>query len=249
MGGGNHVADPPALSQLIVGAGALPRVWLRPPGYGMIAGRSKSAGLERRATKQTMSGSRPDARGFLARLVASPCCAAITTEDRLDSALASRAEILFILRGNGLNLTPVVRQIHEAGKLVAAHLDLIAGLRADRAGIAWLGRSGVDAIISSHGQLMPAIRSEGMTAIQRLLLVRRSQLGTALGAISHSAPDILEVLPGVILPDVIHMMPRFGLPLLAGGFVRTEAEVRAIFAAGAVGVTTSWEPLWGLERG
>lgn len=191
-----------------------------------------------------MSYSRPDAREFLARLGRSPCCAALTSEDQLDAALASRVEAIFILRGNGLDLAPVVRRIHESGKLVAVHLDLVAGLRADRSGVAWLGQSGVDAIISSHGQLMPAIRNEGMTAIQRLLLVRGSQLNPALTAIARAEPDIVEMLPGVILPQVIGLMPTFEVPLLAGGFVRTEAEARAILAAGAVGITTSWEPLW-----
>ena len=193
-----------------------------------------------------MSYSRPDAREFLARLGRSPCCAATTSEDQLDAALVSRVEAIFILRGNGLDLAPVVRRIHESGKLVAVHLDLVAGLRADRSGVAWLGQSGVDAIISSHGQLMPAIRNQGMTAIQRLLLMRRSQLNPALTAISRFEPDIVEMLPGVILPQVIRMMPMFEVPLLAGGFVRTEADTRAILAAGAVGITTSWEPLWGL---
>ncbi len=194
-----------------------------------------------------MSYSRPNARAFLARLAASPCCAAITAEHQVEAALASPAAILFILRGNGLDLAPLVRRIHDAGKLVAVHLDLVAGLRADRAGVAWLDRSGADAIISSHGQLMPAIRHGGMTAIQRLLLVRRSLLSAAITAVSHAAPDIVEVLPGVILPSVIGLMRTFDVPLLAGGFVRTEAETRALLRCGAVGVTTSWEPLWGLD--
>ncbi len=192
---------------------------------------------------------RPDAQEFIARLRRSPCCAATTSDAKLDAALASRAQIIFILRGNGLNLSPVVRRIHDAGKLVAVHLDLVEGIRADRAGIAWLGQSGVDAIISSHGPLMPAIRHEGMTAIQRMLLVRQSLLSSAFAAVVRSAPDILEVLPGVILPNVLHLMPAFNIPLLGGGFVRTEEEARAILAAGAVGVTTSWEPLWGLNGG
>jgi glycerol uptake operon antiterminator len=173
----------------------------------------------------------------------------VTVEDQLDGALASRAQILFLLRGDAFDLAPTVRRIHDAGKLVAAHLDLLAGIRADQAGVAWLARAGVDAIISSHGQLMPAIRSREIVAIQRLLLVRRSHLHAAVGAISKSAPDIVEVLPGVILPNVAHLFPRLGVPLLAGGFVRTEAEARAIMASGAIGVTTSWEPLWDLHLG
>lgn len=184
------------------------------------------------------------AEDLLERISRARCCAAITVDQRLEVALASRAEVLFILRGNGLDIAPFIRRIHDAGKLVAVHLDLIAGLRADRAGVAWLARSGVDAIISSHGQLMPAVKQEGVVAIQRLLLVRRNQLRAAIAAIARAAPDFVEVLPGVILPDVIQLMPRFDVPLLAGGFIRTEAEARAAIAAGAVGVTTSWPPLW-----
>jgi glycerol uptake operon antiterminator len=184
------------------------------------------------------------AEDLLERISRARCCAAITVDQQLEVALASRAEVLFILRGNGLDIAPFIRRIHGAGKLVAVHLDLIAGLRADRAGVAWLARSGVDAIISSHGQLMPAVKQEGVVAIQRLLLVRRTQLHAAVAAIARAAPDFVEVLPGVILPDVIQLIPRFDVPLLAGGFIRTEAEARAAVAAGAVGVTTSWPPLW-----
>ena len=189
----------------------------------------------------------PTAQEFLDRLAAFPCCAAMTVEDQLDDALASRAQILFLLRGDAFELAATVRRIHDAGKLAAAHLDLLAGIRADQSGVAWLARAGADAIISSHGQLMPAIRSHNIVAIQRLLLVRRSHLQAAVGAISRSAPDIVEVLPGVILPDVAHLFPRLDVPLLAGGFVRTEAEARAIMRSGAIGVTTSWQPLWDLD--
>jgi glycerol uptake operon antiterminator len=49
----------------------------------------------------------------------------------------------------------------------------------------------------------------------------------------------------VILPSVIGFMPRFNVPVLAGGFVRTAADVQAILAAGALGATTSSQALWG----
>jgi glycerol uptake operon antiterminator len=189
----------------------------------------------------------PDAAAFIERVAADPCCAAITGEEGLDEALASRAPVIFVLRGDGLSVGHLVRQIHDADKLVAVHVDLVGGLRADRAGIDWLAGAGVDAVISSHGQLMAAIRHGGMTAIHRLLLVRRSQLDTAVAAIGRSNPNIVEILPGVILPSVVAMMPRFEVPVLAGGFVRTEAEVHAILSAGALGVTTSTRALWGTD--
>jgi glycerol uptake operon antiterminator len=189
----------------------------------------------------------PSPEDFVGRLAASPCCAAIVADDHLQEALASRAPILFILRGNGLELAPIIRRVHDAGKLAAVHLDLVDGLRVDHWAVAWLARSGADAIITSHGQLISVIRAEGLVAIQRLLLSRRSHLDTAVTAISRSSPDIVEVLPGVILPKIAHLMPRFRAPVLAGGFVRTEVDARAILAAGAVGVTTSMPELWALD--
>jgi len=181
---------------------------------------------------------------FLSRLAEAPCCAAITSEDSLEAALGSAVSALFILRGDGLELRPTIERIHAAGKLVAVHLDLIEGLRADRQAVIWLAGLGVDAVISSHGQLMQSIQRERIVAIHRLLLVRRGLLDSAISAVERGQADIVEVLPGVILPDVRHLLPRLNQPLLAGGFIRTEEEARAALAAGAAGVTTSTRALW-----
>lgn len=196
-----------------------------------------------------MPSQRSIVAAFMARLTASPCCAAVTSEERIGPALESPVPIIFVLRADGLELRPVVRRVHDAGKLVAVHLDLIDGVRPDRAGVAWLARTGVDAIISSHGQLMPAIQREGAVAIHRLLLTRESLLRTALTAIARSRADIVEVLPGAILPDVASLLPRLDVPLLAGGFIRTAADARAVLAAGAAGVTTSSEDVWSATFG
>lgn len=183
---------------------------------------------------------------FLARLEQSRCCAAIVSDEQLELVLASRTPIVFVLRGNGLALGPCIRRIHEADKLAAVHLDLVDGVRADSRGVAWLARLGADAIITSHGRLMPVIRKEGAVAILRLLLSRRTHLDTAFTAVSRSGPDIIEVLPGVILPTLAALMPSFGVPLLAGGFIRTQADAEDVIAAGATGITTSAPNLWGM---
>lgn len=182
---------------------------------------------------------------IVARLREHPCCAAIVETTQLEVALRSPTPLVFVLRGNGLALGPIVRRIHDAGKLAAIHLDLVDGIRADARGVAWLVRSGADAIITSHGALMPVIRDEGAIAIQRLLLSRRTHLEAAFTALARSRPDIVEVLPGAILPGLVEQMPPIGVPLLAGGFIRTERDVRAVLGAGADGITTSEASLWG----
>ena len=190
----------------------------------------------------------PDAASFLSSLSAFPCCPATTTGDQFLRALESRAEVVLILRANGLELAPFIVQAHARGKLVAIHLDLVSGLRSDRSSVQWLRESGADAVISSRGHLMPAIKRERMTAIQRLLLVRQTQLSTGVGSIRRSEPDIVEILPGVVLPQILHLLPDLGRPLLAGGFVRSVDDIQALLGSGAVAVTSSKEELWSLPH-
>ena len=194
------------------------------------------------------AGSRPRPAEFIAALAISPCCPAVTTDEQFDRALLSPAEVLFVLRANGLELGHLVGRAHERGKLIAVHLDLLAGRRADRAAVGWLARAGADAVITSHGHLVAAIRNQSMVAVQRLLAAHASQLAAGLASIARSEPDVVEFLPGVVLPQVRHLLPRPGPPMLAGGFVRSRDDVRAILAAGGLAVTTSRENLWGMSR-
>ena len=181
---------------------------------------------------------------FVARLREQPCCAAVVAEPYLEQALSSTSAIVVILRGDGLALRESIDRIHAAGKLAAVHLDLVDGLEADIHGVSWLARCGADAIISSRGSLMPAIRREGRLAIHRVLLSRRSHLDSAMKAAARAAPDVLEVLPGILLPSITQLLPRLGIPVLAGGFIRSQDDIRAVMAAGAAGVTTSQADLW-----
>src|SRR5581483_12384373 len=86
---------------------------------------------------------------LLERLARFPRGAAVKGGSDLDRALASRAGVVFILRGDGLELAPVIKRVHDAGKLAAVHLDLVEGLSQDRTAVRWLVRAGADAIISS----------------------------------------------------------------------------------------------------
>ena len=196
-----------------------------------------------------MTYSPPDPAAFVARIVANPCCAAITEDDRLEEALASQLPRCLRASRQRPDARTPVRGATRPRSSWRSTSTWLPDCGADRASVSWLAGAGVDAVISSHGQLMAPIHHERMTAIHRLLLTRRSQLDTAIAAIGRSAPNIVELLPGVLLPSVAGRLPDFGVPLLAGSFVRTEADVAAVLAAGALGVATSAPALWGTPAG
>ncbi len=179
----------------------------------------------------------------LARLY--PVAAAIKSSDDMDIALASDALLLFVLKGDALHLAPFIAQAHKLGKGVVVHIDLVGGIGKDRAGIQHIRQMGGDAIITSRSQLISAGKAEGLTTIQRLLLVDDSALETGARTIARSAPDLVEVLPGIIFPQVAsqlrHLLPG---PFIAGGFIRTAADIQLIQSAGAILSSSSTSDLW-----
>jgi len=179
----------------------------------------------------------------LARLY--PVAAAIKSSSDMDTALASDALLLFVLKGDALHLAPFIAQAHKLGKGVVVHIDLVGGIGKDRAGIQHIRQMGGDAIITSRSQLISAGKAEGLTTIQRLLLVDDSALETGVRTIARSAPDLVEVLPGIIFPQVApqlrHLLPG---PFIAGGFIRTSADIQRIQSAGAILSSSSTSDLW-----
>ncbi len=179
----------------------------------------------------------------LARLY--PVAAAIKSADDMDVALASDALLLFVLKGNAFQLAPFIAQAHKSGKGVVVHVDLVSGIGKDRAGIQHIRQMGGDAIITSRSQLISAGKAEGLITIQRLLLVDDSALETGARTIARSSPDLVEVLPGIIFPQVANQLRHLlSGPFIAGGFIRTAADIQRIQSAGAILSSSSTSELW-----
>ncbi len=174
-----------------------------------------------------------------------PVAAAIKSNEDMELALRSDVSLLFLLKGDAFQLAPFVEQVHERGKGIVVHVDLVSGIGKDRAGIHYLHQIGVDAIITSRSQLVSAGRAEGLVTIQRLLLVDDSALETGVRTIARAAPDVVEVLPGVIFPSVAPMLQQMlPGPFIAGGFIRSAEDVAHIHAAGGILSSSSTYALW-----
>lgn len=174
-----------------------------------------------------------------------PVAAALKTDEDMALALESDALLLFLLKGDAFQIGPFVVQAHQRGKGVVVHIDLVSGIGKDRAGIQYLHEIGVDAVITSRSQLVSAGKAAGLVMIQRLLLTDDSALETGARTIARAAPDFVEVLPGIIFPQVAPTLRRLlPGPFIVGGFIRHADDVARIQAAGAVLSSTSTPELW-----
>src|SRR5213595_1538915 len=169
-----------------------------------------------------------------------PVAAVIRRAEDLPRALASAVPAVFFVRAPAFHLGPLVWAVQARHKMAFVHIDLIAGLGKDRAGVAFLAREiGVNGIITSHSALVAAARAERVIAIQRLLLYDDLALPSALAALDHARPDIVEVLPGVIFPLVVdRIRARVPLPIIVGGFVTEPEQRNAVLERGAPAIST-----------
>jgi glycerol uptake operon antiterminator len=174
-----------------------------------------------------------------------PVAAAVKSSEDMQIALESDALLLFVLKGDAFQIEPFVVQAHQKGKGIVIHIDLVGGIGKDRAGIQYLREIGVDGVITSRSQLVAAGRAEGLVTIQRLLLIDDSALETGVRTMARAAPDFIEVLPGIIFPEVASILQQMlPGPFIAGGFIRNATEVARIQAAGAVLSSSSTYGLW-----
>src|SRR5438477_5849549 len=174
-----------------------------------------------------------------------PVAAAMKSNEDMQVALDSDALLLFLLKGDAFQLAPFIAQAHQRSKGVVVHVDLVSGIGKDRAGIQYLRQIGVDAIITSRSQLVSAGRAEGLVTIQRLLVADDSALETGIRTIARAAPDIVEVLPGIIFPEIAATLKQqLAGPFIAGGFIRTAADVARVHAAGVILSSSSTYALW-----
>jgi glycerol uptake operon antiterminator len=175
-----------------------------------------------------------------------PVAAAIRRAEDLPRALQSQVPAVFFLRAPAFHLGPLVWAVQARGKMAFVHIDLIAGLGKDHAGVTFLTREiGVNGIITSHGNLIAAAKGDRVITVQRLLLHDEFGLQPAMAALERARPDIVEVLPGVIFPEIAdELRERITVPIIAGGFIKERPTMEAARLAGARAITTSSVDLW-----
>ncbi|MBB6675106.1 glycerol-3-phosphate responsive antiterminator [Cohnella nanjingensis] len=142
-------------------------------------------------------------------------------------------------------IKPILEMANASGKKVLLHADLIEGLKNDEYAAEFLCQVMKPAgLISTRAGVIAKTKQNGLLAIQRLFLLDSHALEKSYALLERSKPDYIEVLPGVMPHMIEEVLGRAGIPIFAGGLIRTVADVEQAIAAGASAVTTSRMELW-----
>ncbi len=135
---------------------------------------------------------------------------ALQNKEDLDVALASKANVVFLLTGSIFNTQELVARIKAAGKHVFLHLEFLEGIAADKSGVAYVAQHICPTgIISTRSNMIKVAKELNLLAIQRIFLIDTSAVHKGMKVTEQSQPDAIEVMPG-IMPRVIHELTRSG---------------------------------------
>ncbi|WP_226580502.1 glycerol-3-phosphate responsive antiterminator [Halobacillus litoralis] len=166
-----------------------------------------------------------------------------------ESLLESDTDYIILLESRLGLLRKLVKVGQKAGKKIFVHVDLIQGLKADDYGMEYIGQEvKPDGVISTRAHVIQQAKKYNLLSVQRLFLIDSQAIEHNVKIIQRTAPDFVEVLPGILPGMIQEIRGHIGIPVIAGGLIRTEEEVESALASGAAAVSTSRAELWRLNN-
>lgn len=170
--------------------------------------------------------------------------AAVRTEEDFQAALGSSVDVIFLLYSNILTVDEHIKAAHEANKKIFIHMDFAEGIGKDRAGMEFLKRMDVDGILTTKTNMIRPAKDAGLITVQRFFILDSHSVDTALDSIRIAKPDVVEIMPGVVVKKIKEFADKVNTPILVGGLLEFKEEVDAAIDAGATAVSTADRILW-----
>ncbi|WP_408009795.1 glycerol-3-phosphate responsive antiterminator [Pseudalkalibacillus sp. A8] len=162
-----------------------------------------------------------------------------------EKLLNTNFEYLVLLDSHISQLKSLSQTAKRHDKKLLVHADLIQGLKNDEHAAEFLSQEiKVDGLISTRASVILTAKKKGVLAIQRLFLLDSSALKKSYSLLEKTKPDFIEVLPGIMPPIIKEVHEKTGIPIFAGGLIRTIEDVESALSSGATAVTTSRSKLW-----
>jgi len=156
------------------------------------------------------------------------------------------------LQGGKLTELPRVMSVFRDPRLehvaLFLHIDLVAGLENNEAGLEYLAEySQLTGIVTVHHHLAAAAKRMNLLTVVRLFLSDTRAVERGLAVVSKSKPNAIEILPAAVALKVSGDFRALPIPRITGGLCRTEADVNEAIGSGCLAVTTTRQELWALN--
>ena len=188
-------------------------------------------------------------REFVEAIEAAPIVAAVKDDAGLEMCLKSDVDAVFILYGDICTVSDIVAKVKDAGKIAMVHMDLISGLSPRDISLDFIRKyTRADGIITTKSNLITHAKEIGLATVLRHFVLdsmalinieRQSHAGR------ESQPDMIEILPGIIIPKMIKKICAMSrVPVICGGLIQEKEDVLNALASGAAAISTTSSKVW-----
>ncbi len=184
-------------------------------------------------------------KDFIEKMTKSPVVAAVKDIARLDEAINSKSDIIFLLCGNIFNLKDCVEKVRKSGKVIFIHVDLIDGFSRDATALSYINSEiKPDGIISTKNSQLKCASQLGLLTVQRLFIIDSLSIETTVKASAAIKPDAVEIMPGIMPNITKKLSSQLEVPVIVGGLISRKEDIENAINSGARGVSTSDADLW-----
>lgn len=182
---------------------------------------------------------------FFEKISDNPIIAAVNNLDKVDDAIDSPAEIIFMLTGDIFTIGDIVKKIQAKGKSVFLHIDLLDGFSRDAIALEYISKTiKPDGIITTKNNLVKVAMDLGLFTIQRFFILDSLSLAKGIQSMKHNKPNAIEILPGVNAKITKIVIRETKIPVITGGLIMDKEDVINSIKAGAIGISTTKKELW-----
>lgn len=182
---------------------------------------------------------------FLDKIQINPIIAAVKDLNKLDNAIASPCEIIFLLTGDIFNLKEIVERVKSKDKNIFIHVDLIDGFSKNVTALKYINEYIMpDGIISTKSTLIKNAKDMNIFAIQRFFILDSLSLDNAIETMRTLHPDAVEILPGIMSKITHTLYQHTKKPIITGGLIKDKEDVIGSIKSGAMGISTTEEKIW-----
>ena len=188
-------------------------------------------------------------REFVEAIEAAPIVAAVKDDNGLEMCLKSDIDAVFILYGDICTISDIVARVKDAGKIAMVHMDLINGLSSKDISTDFIRKyTRADGIITTKGNLITHAKEIGLATVLRYFVLDSMALINIEKQSHHSResqPDMIEILPGIIIPKMIRKIRSMSrVPVICGGLIQEKEDVLNALASGATAISTTCSDVW-----
>lgn len=146
------------------------------------------------------------------------------------------------------DLERVCRAVVDRRKIAFVNLDSSPGLGHDAGALEFLLDIGSPGVCSTRAAVVERAGTTDMLTMQKVFVTDRTTLQRSLDAVARSSPDLVQLMPAIVISQMTAADRKAMTPYVAAGFVTDRAACARSLELGAMGVCSSDPKLWSVRR-